>query len=200
MNMPKWLFAIIALVIAFTLFDIGFRLVILGLDTVRFDLFNFKGDIDFVSIGIINTLVRLAFLVLTLVSFKKARLSILPVLAVTIIPFIYLFFTSLDFFEFYWGLYMYWVLLFALCAWLTAGYFVSSARVRLHWTTLSIASIGTYAVIFLEYQRLFNWNVTRDWYYSLILHFFFDIALLFVVGATLIHDQTTTRPMAAKHS
>lgn len=186
MKIPTWFLVVVGSVIAFTLFDIGFRLAILGFDTVRFDLFNFKGDIDFTSIGILNTLVRLGFFGLAIASIPKARPWILPLLAVTIIPFLYLFVTSLDFFEFYWGLYLYWMLLFAFCGWLAAAYLTSNRKVQLGWTSLSVASLGTYAVIVLEYERLFNWNITRDWYYSLILHFFFDIAVLFVVGATLI--------------
>jgi len=177
---PSWI--ALGILVIFIL-DTILHFVIIPFEQLTFSLISFKGDIDFINIGILNVALRLiAYASLAFTPQKLGRF--LPVTLLTyFIPTLYLIVDSWWVFENYIFLYGYWFVLVMLTIGFTVLLFIGKLQIIKPIYAVGI-SFGLGLMIFLVYVDIMG----LDWPYEFVYAFFqriiYEPVFLFVVYLT----------------
>ena len=165
------------------IFDTLFHFVLVPIDQLEFSWINFKGDIDFTNIGLLNIVIRLT--IYGLLAFKpKWIATYLPLtLFVIALPTLYLMVDSWWVFENYLLLYAYWFMILILMVYLT---FII-LRKQLNAKRLNIVFLSSLFLSFfivLVYVEIMGWNWPREFVYAFFQRFIYEPSFIFLVGLT----------------
>ncbi len=180
-------FALFLLIIF--LFDTILHFFILPWNQLTFVWISWKGDIDFMTMGVINIFARLLIYGLMLFSLRRFVKVSIPSLLLVIIPTVYLMIDSWWVFENYLFLYGYWsslLLVIGLIIWAVVKK-VYHPRMLMMIAGLSLV-LGM--LIGLVYVDIMGWNWPYEFVYSFFQRLVYESLFIFLVYLGNLLHQT----------